>query len=378
MKQLLLLCLFFTFLVQSNATRCFECQNIPYPRACSKLAICSSDENCFTEQIVTTSGSIVYNIGCTHKQRCSIIGDRLVGKRTSNITRRSSTDISTCIECCHGDFCNNQGCGTKAVPVEQRGPYCYKCDSLLDPKACSNVAVCLQNELCLLYSPVEFAGLPETIYKGTCGKQSDCNVLSHTASSSRCSPTCCNTDFCNDQCGVFVHNYKPPLPTPTRHTHSHDVTTSTSSAPTKICDTNDGYIHLKNSEADLCVRIGTHNVQWDDAQTKCQKDGGDLVVLDTVSKALLLRRTLAGDPHYAETAYWIGAKDFSNKNQYSWINHTPVNAFMTDWDLGEPNNYKPAHEQRCVCMFRNTHNADRNFQWHDKHCGYRCGFICER
>jgi hypothetical protein len=36
----------------------------------------------------------------------------ILGKRSANIKERNTGDISTCIECCSGEFCNNKGCGT--------------------------------------------------------------------------------------------------------------------------------------------------------------------------------------------------------------------------------------------------------------------------
>ncbi|XP_045170437.2 uncharacterized protein LOC123532900 [Mercenaria mercenaria] len=395
MKQYLLLFLLFSFLERCDATRCFDCQNIPYPRACAKLTVCNSDEYCFTEQFVTSSGNILYNTGCMHNQRCFAFRD----KRSSNISRRS-TDISTCIECCQGDFCNNKGCGTKAVPADQRGPYCFHCDSVLDPKACTNVATCLQNEICMLHSPADFVGLPEIVYKSACGRQSDCEKLSQTVSSNRCSPTCCETDFCNDQCGISLHNNKtspiPTMPTtgqpdtitthpstePTSHTQG--VLTSTtetprspptsSSVPPTHCDTHGGYIHLHSSKEDLCVHIVNHHADWDEARAACKKEGGDLVVLDTHTKATLLRNHLAH--HYDHQAYWIGAIS-SHEYDFSWVNHSPLTHSVSDWDPGQPNDGH-GHNQICACMYRNSDSHTNNFKWHDKTCSYECNYICER
>ncbi|XP_045169976.2 uncharacterized protein LOC123532580 [Mercenaria mercenaria] len=425
MKQIFLLSILFTFLKRCDATRCFECQNIPYPEACAQLAVCSLNEYCFTEQYVTTSGSISYNTGCMYYKRCNVIRDQFIGKLSSNVTRRSSVDISTCTECCHGDFCNNQGCGTKAAPVEQRGPYCFQCDALLDPKACTNVAVCLQNEICLLHSPKEFAGLPETIYKSGCGKQSACNTVSQASMNAKCVPTCCNTDFCNEYCMTPTHasmtssypiTTDDKIQTTEANTTLHPTELSTvtslhwqnvstthvrktetsSKRPSHIsttpgisqsstthghsfhCHAKDGFAHLQNSHAQLCVHIVLHHtpLSWDDARAECKKHGADLVVLDTHDKALLMRKELASHSRYqSHDLFWIGAKDFSNHDHFSWVNGHDWNNTAADWSRSQPDHLKNGHDQDCVCMFK---DPKQMFTWHDKSCNQEGSYICER
>ncbi|XP_053406478.1 uncharacterized protein LOC123547882 [Mercenaria mercenaria] len=167
MTRLISLGILFGFVTRCYGTKCFECQHAPYPRDCSKLTVCHSDEVCFTEQVVTPSRNVAFNSGCLPKSQCLSVSIPLIGKRSANILNTHSTDIITCRECCASDFCNMKGCGTHEIPIEQRGPYCNTCD-VQNPKDCTNVTVCGKNELCMLFHPVELGGRPGTLYRGQC------------------------------------------------------------------------------------------------------------------------------------------------------------------------------------------------------------------
>ncbi|XP_060560279.1 uncharacterized protein LOC132720220 [Ruditapes philippinarum] len=398
-RQFLLLHILYSLLHQDVATRCFECQNIPYPRACSKLVDCNSDEHCFTEQYVTTSGSIVYSTGCLPRQRCTIVSGQNFGSTFSNISVRSNTDISTCVECCAGDFCNNQGCGTKAVPFDQRGPYCFHCDAVLDPTACSNAAVCLQNEVCLLYSPSDFAGLPETIFRSSCARQSKCDELLRTDGRTDCTPYCCKTDFCNDKCGILrnltstyiIPTHSSPKttkevsPTSTSSTTTPTTTTTATTTTTTKKPTctvphhnnhnhceGDGYFLLRTDKHStrLCVHFVKNHSTWDAARKICKHEGGDLVVLDDHHKANLIRHYLEKSI-YNHSSFWIGARDFEETRQFSWVDCKELINTRADWDSTQPS--FSSHVAR-VCVGINN----PNFKWHNRNCSNVIKSICER
>lgn len=348
----IILCLILTAALKPCfSTRCFECQNTPLPHACQKVAECNADEQCYTEQIVTSSGNIVYNTGCISQQRCSVGHTALVGRRSNNSSRQRSLNLNTCVECCTDNFCNNKGCGSQEVPKDQRGPYCFHCESLLDPAACSRVAVCLQNE--------------------------DCETLSHTVGSNRCIPNCCTEDFCNDKCALPLENSTSTASTYyTSKVTTVTPRTSTALPLTKRCHNDDKYIYLQNTDAELCVHIvNSDHKHWDRAQTSCQNTGDNLVVLDSHSKALLLRDFLAHHSHdYHKEGYWIGAERIFDR--FEWLNHTPLNATEADWDSDQPDNTE-THNRVCVSMHK--HSRLQSYTWHDHECTEKSyNYICEK
>ncbi|XP_053373283.1 macrophage mannose receptor 1-like [Mercenaria mercenaria] len=144
------------------------------------------------------------------------------------------------------------------------------------------------------------------------------------------------------------------------------------------CQVKDSFVHLHNSHAQLCVHVVLRHApsSWDDARAACKRQGADLVVLDTHDKALLMRKELASHPRYPiHEFYWIGAKDFSKHDHFSWVNGRHWNKTAADWSGSQPDHIKHGHDQDCVCMFR---DAVPTFKWHDKSCNVEGSYICER
>ncbi|XP_045170559.2 aggrecan core protein-like isoform X1 [Mercenaria mercenaria] len=411
MRLIIIGIFFFCVLKGSDGTRCFECQNVPFPRDCARLTDCNAHEDCFTEQVVTTSGNVVFNSGCLAKSRCSTVSTSLIGKRLANMTDKRSTDIVTCNECCTADYCNMKGCGTLEVPFEQRGPYCYTCDAL-DPRDCTNVAVCAKHELCMIHTPVEFIGLPETIYRGQCETQSTCDALSEISSHDNCTPVCCSTDFCNDRCGST-----PYVNTTALYPHTTDGTTftmtqvpstrmstvrstkgATTSKPNTLasstsnsvpsrtthkhvlhCDNVNGFMLFQNAEAELCIHIVRSHapLNWHKAREACKRNGADLVVLDTHDKAILLRNELEihASRYNNNTRYWIGAKDFDSNDIFRWVNGHKLHDQEADWSKNQPDHSNKGADEDCVGMLRGSHPS---YTWHDINCRALGNYICEK
>ncbi|XP_053384549.1 uncharacterized protein LOC123538124 isoform X2 [Mercenaria mercenaria] len=394
MRLLSFLSIFVNVVTLGYSTRCFECTHVQFPSDCTQLTDCNSDESCPA-------------VSAPHD-----------GRRSTSMVNKRSEDIITCLECCHGDFCNMNGCRSQEIPIAQRGPYCYTCD-VLDPKACTNVNICGKNELCMLFSPTDFGSLSEIIYRGQCETKAACDAVSKAFVNTKCVPTCCNTDFCNDYCvtptdvtmtSSYPNTTDNNMANTTFHptelstvtlllTQSVSTTdvrrTGTSSKPSSHifttpgitqssttghsfhCHVKDGFVHLQNSLAHLCVHVVLHHtpLSWNDARTACKAQGGDLVVLDTHDKALLMRKALAGHFRYSHPFYWIGAKDFSKHDHFSWVNGHGLHNTAADWSGDQPEHFKHGHDQDCVCMFRDT---TPTFTWHDKFCNLKGNYICER
>ncbi|XP_053373290.1 uncharacterized protein LOC128546006 isoform X1 [Mercenaria mercenaria] len=413
------------FVSSCYGIKCFECQNLPDPRDCSKLMVCNSDEICFTDQVVLASGNVSFNSGCLPKSQCVSISTALIGKRSAKIVNTRSTDSLMCRECCVGDFCNMKGCGTHEIPIKQRGPYCYTCD-IQNPKDCTNVTVCGKNELCMLYHSLESSGRPDAMHRGQCESQAECNAITQAFGTQNCNPICCNTDFCNDRCGTLSnitmstshphtsddkttmsdrhstlqqhmgqttelpdtlttkslkdHTTEGNKQTATTKPNLHTVTTAmTTLSSTKSYCNKGNYVYLQNAHAQLCIHVVNRHkpVSWDDARASCKAKGEDLAVLDTHEKALLVRGLLRSHSQYNQTFYWIGAKDFNNNNHFTWTDGQTLVDKEADWDRGKPDHVVNGNDQDCVSIYNNfTHN--RYFKWHDLNCENRGHFICER
>ncbi|XP_060593345.1 uncharacterized protein LOC132747835 isoform X2 [Ruditapes philippinarum] len=342
----------------SNGVRCFECKDVQYPSDCLNAVTCGRHE------------------------KCSTANSWILGKRSANITERTPGDISTCIECCSGEFCNNKGCGTDTVPVNQRGPYCFSCYALIDPKACSKVSVCAVNEECLLYSPAEYNGLPETVYKSQCESRAACGVMTSAFTNTNCPPSCCKTDFCNDKCGTPTHNtMSTPVPAITQgHVSNQPIVQVTTQTPVIV--TSQGSCkqdHLYDDITGMCIKIDeTRLLNHADAKKTCEAIGDHLVTIDMHEKTVFIENMIMRHSNLeaSDRKYCIGAFDKHDNSVFYWPNGHQI--FYTNWGGGDEVVYNrqpdDSHHnpQNCVIIYGLDY-----YRWHDDKCEHKWHFICE-
>lgn len=335
-----------------QAERCFHCTNVEDPTNCTTVTTCGPDQMCSLRQFVTPEGSVLYSSQCLDKTKCGTLS-QIVGRR--HVAERA-TDVTTCYQCCDKDLCNNEGCSTKAVPRDQRGPYCYTCDASLDPSACNDVSICKENEQCIVYISPELSSTSQPVYKSMCESKTACTALSHIYGNSSCLPMCCEQDFCNDHCNMVAQATDAPF----------------------VCDLDAGYQIIRDgsSHTELCVQIHTNMLDWDSARAACITAGGDLVILESREKAVLMRTTVIQEHKYTrEIGYWIGARDFDLSNNFLWVNNQTVDVLDGDWDVNQPNHHDGGHDQDCAAMWR---GSPLHFQWHDDFCPKHLGYICQQ
>ncbi|XP_069134246.1 microfibril-associated glycoprotein 4-like [Argopecten irradians] len=121
---------------------CFSCSGITQARYCDFYTQCDEGEVCFVEKTENQNGHFKYTSGCMHNSTCETLINDGSTDRSSSIHEHS-----VCRDCCHGDMCNNKGCGDHG-PSNTRGPYCFQCDHLSDPSECDHVTICDINEVC--------------------------------------------------------------------------------------------------------------------------------------------------------------------------------------------------------------------------------------
>ncbi|XP_060607782.1 uncharacterized protein LOC132759918 [Ruditapes philippinarum] len=227
----------------------------------------------------------------------------------------------------------------------------------------------------MLTSPVQYANLPQTIYKSQCGSKQMCDVLTHLPSDPRCTSLCCGTDYCNDHCEVPTHVTTVNQHTIQGHiTHTSDLTTKgytvqTTKAQQFHCNISNNYVHLYTSTVHLCVHFVRHQLNFTDARMACQHEGADLVVLDTYEKSLILRGELAR--RNIHRSFWIGASGSKASNLFSWVNRSHVDRSEADW--GEDLENVCGHVvQDCVAMVKYGH------KWTTCNCGRHFYYVCQR
>ncbi|GAA6094362.1 CD209 antigen-like protein C [Tachysurus ichikawai] len=119
-----------------------------------------------------------------------------------------------------------------------------------------------------------------------------------------------------------------------------------------------GWIKFENS----CYFISKQRLQWQKSREVCQKQGGDLVVINNERVQKFLTENW-------RMLYWIGLH-YSEKKQWMWINNTaPTQSY---WLQGQPN---PDIQGSCALL--NGGTSDLN-NWLSNPCEVYSHFICQR
>ncbi|XP_027001391.1 CD209 antigen-like protein C [Tachysurus fulvidraco] len=119
-----------------------------------------------------------------------------------------------------------------------------------------------------------------------------------------------------------------------------------------------GWIKFENS----CYFISKQRLQWQKSREACQKQGGDLVVINNERLQKFLTENW-------RMLYWIGLHN-SEKKQWMWINNTaPTQSY---WIQGQPN---PDTQGSCALL--NGGTPDLN-NWLSNPCEVYSHFICQR
>ncbi|XP_053387834.1 uncharacterized protein LOC123542394 [Mercenaria mercenaria] len=241
--------------VASESIVCLQCDNLPHPWDCDRVVTCNSHESCYVEQVVTVSGVIVYNSGCSSEQKCRT-GASLSGKRSSvlytkdvneqigsfgdvtnmhdnpvhenpvdevSVYETAEADLTTCYKCCNNSrYCNRNLCDNSVQPPHTNQTYCLSCPDVVQPSDCEYLVLCNPGELCY----TEFINLNgEDRYRMGCVSNTACSktpvsnsgpalvgkkrfVMDTTGMDKYCSKCCsddvgnCNRELC-DKSGVI-------------------------------------------------------------------------------------------------------------------------------------------------------------------------------
>ncbi|OWF45411.1 SCO-spondin-like [Mizuhopecten yessoensis] len=182
--------------VSTAGPQCFACSSISALEFCDHSTQCATGEKCYIHKTRTHNGHDQYTSGCISNQSCSL------GQTFHGLSPYGQV---TCVECCDGDMCNNQGCGdTGPPPRESRGPYCYQCQNMPGTSYCDTLTLCSRNQACTI---------DETFSSGHhfasgCRPKGECSHVGpvegrdvhNFIGSSRPCHKCCSDDFCNLEC----------------------------------------------------------------------------------------------------------------------------------------------------------------------------------
>ncbi|XP_005186728.1 lectin subunit alpha [Musca domestica] len=113
---------------------------------------------------------------------------------------------------------------------------------------------------------------------------------------------------------------------------------------------------------------------WQQALDECKKKKMSLVTIDSEEKANDVKTVLNEAFLFLKKPIprlYIGANDLDEFREFIWISKGDVFRY-TNWEKGEPNNYKKLNER---CVHIGFHGDEK---WNDINCSRKYGFICEQ
>ncbi len=111
----------------------------------------------------------------------------------------------------------------------------------------------------------------------------------------------------------------------------------------------------------ICYSLSRASVSWFAARAACAADAAGLVTISSADvEAFLVERF--------GVTFWTGANDRAVEGQFEWDSGAAFD--FSSFDVDEPNNLFGV--QDCV------ENVASGGGWHDRECGVRNRFVCER
>ncbi|XP_062266236.1 C-type lectin domain family 4 member E-like [Platichthys flesus] len=127
-----------------------------------------------------------------------------------------------------------------------------------------------------------------------------------------------------------------------------------------------------------CYFFSSVKLTWNESRTRCKSMGGDLVVINSREEQRFLQSRLMKKMCKPEDEFWIGLTDSEEEGEWLWVDDTRLNASLTFWCEGEPNNLKGKNPdgEDCVTMWAED-KAKHLKTWIDQSCKSSLKSICE-
>ncbi|XP_060777613.1 natural killer cells antigen CD94-like isoform X1 [Neoarius graeffei] len=119
-----------------------------------------------------------------------------------------------------------------------------------------------------------------------------------------------------------------------------------------------GWVSFK----DTCYFISKDRLSWQESREKCQKQGGDLVVIDNEPLQNYLTKKVA-------MLYWIGLR-YSEDQQWRWINNSTLTQSYWANDKSQP-------DTQGFCALLKGRSPLLN-SWYTNSCEVYSHYICQR
>ncbi|XP_040909014.1 CD209 antigen-like protein E isoform X3 [Toxotes jaculatrix] len=129
-----------------------------------------------------------------------------------------------------------------------------------------------------------------------------------------------------------------------------------------------------------CYLFSISSANWEQSRRWCQREGGDLVKIDSTEEQIFLVNRVGEEINNTEEKFWIGLTDSKEEGKWFWVDGSPLDTSLTFWASWEPDNWKEENPdgEDCVRMGSGKEEDDYLKTWWDKSCKASQRIICEK
>ncbi|XP_072010898.1 macrophage mannose receptor 1-like [Engystomops pustulosus] len=123
-----------------------------------------------------------------------------------------------------------------------------------------------------------------------------------------------------------------------------------------------------------CYRIfdaTNDSVHWDDARSRCQSFGGNLVAINDD----LVQSFLMSNLRNVTDDVWIGLHDKNKENKFVWTDQSGV--YYTNWAKGWPQHFRGSWSVTDCVAFQHGNILEAG-TWIEEVCSLKRGYICQK
>ncbi|XP_040909013.1 C-type lectin domain family 4 member E-like isoform X2 [Toxotes jaculatrix] len=128
-----------------------------------------------------------------------------------------------------------------------------------------------------------------------------------------------------------------------------------------------------------CYYFSNSSANWEQSRRWCQREGGDLVKIDSREEQIFLVNGVGEKINIIEEKFWIGLTDSKEEGKWFWVDGSPLDTSLSFWISGEPDNWTGENPdgEDCVRIGEKPGHNDPKI-WLDKSCKASQRSICEK
>ncbi|KAK2830726.1 hypothetical protein Q5P01_018657 [Channa striata] len=129
----------------------------------------------------------------------------------------------------------------------------------------------------------------------------------------------------------------------------------------------------------VCYLFSTNGMSWKNSRYFCQRQGGDLVKINSREEQSFLEYQLRNEMNFDDDKFWIGLTDSEQEGRWLWMDGSELDTSLAFWSRREPDDWKAkgSDGEDCASMGERAGAEDLKC-WFDRPCYMDQSIISEK